>query len=392
MLMLPTFLRHPRVQLVAAADPRPEARDRFGRDFSARAYASVSELCADPTVQAVYVATPHQLHAEHVALAAAHGKHVLVEKPMALTLDECQTMIDAARSRGIHMIIGHSHSFGTPYLRTRELIASGAFGEVRMITALNFTDYVYRPRRPEELLTETGGGVVFGQAPHQIDIVRLLGGGKVRSVRSATGRWDPMRPSEGAYSAFLTFENGASASVTYSGYGHFDSDELLDWVGEMGQSRDGRQYGAARRRLRQLKDPADELALKNARTYGEAGTSAPPAAASALHGHFGLVVASCDRADLRPTPRGIHVHADEREWFEESPAPLVPRGEVLDELCDAVLLGRPPLHTGEWGMATLEVCLAILRSAAEGRELLLERQVGVPDSPGAAASGPTALT
>jgi phthalate 4,5-cis-dihydrodiol dehydrogenase len=260
-----------------------------------------------------------------------------------------------------------------------------------MITALNFTDYLYRPRRQEELDTGKGGGVVFGQAPHQIDIVRLLGGGKVRSVRSATGRWDPARPTEGAYSAFLTFESGACASVTYSGYGHFDSDELLDWIGELGQSRDGRRYGAARQRLRQLNDPGDEAALKNTRTYGEAETSASLATGGALHNHFGLVIASCDLADLRPTPRGIHVHTDEREWFEETPAPIVPRGEVLDELCDAVLLGRPPLHTGEWGMATLEVCLAILRSAAEGREVLLERQVGVPDSPGADTSGSTAL-
>ncbi|MBA3558235.1 MAG: Gfo/Idh/MocA family oxidoreductase [Gemmatimonadaceae bacterium] len=391
MLMLPAFLRHPRVQLVAAADPRPEARHRFARDYPAPAYASVAELCADDMVQALYIATPHQLHAEHVAMAAAHGKHVLVEKPMALTLDECQKMIDTARSRGVHMIIGHSHSFDRPYQRTRELIASGAFGNVRMITALNFTDYVYRPRRPEELVTGKGGGVVFGQASHQIDIVRLLGGGKVRSVRSATGSWDPRRPTEGAYSAFLTFESGAFASVTYSGYGHFDSDELLGWIGEMGQSREWRPYGAARQLLRQMKDSGDEAALKSTRAYGQAESSPPHATDTAFHNHFGLVIASCDHADLRPVPRGIHIHADERQWFEELPAPFVPRGEVLDELCDAVLLGRSPLHTGEWGMATLEVCLAILRSAAEGRELLLEHQAGIPDSFGAGASGPARL-
>src|SRR4051812_2022679 len=98
--MLPTFTRDPRVALVAAADPRVEARARFAADFSARAYATVEELCADPDVEIVYVATPHQHHARHAVLAAQHGKHLLVEKPMALTLDDCAAMIDAANRAG----------------------------------------------------------------------------------------------------------------------------------------------------------------------------------------------------------------------------------------------------------------------------------------------------
>ena len=103
-------------------------------------------------------------------------------------------MIAAARSAGVQLVVGHSHSFDRPIRRTREIIASGAVGAPRMITALNFTDFLYRPRRPEELVTEQGGGVVFSQAAHQIDIVRLLGGGRVRSVRASTGAWDPARP------------------------------------------------------------------------------------------------------------------------------------------------------------------------------------------------------
>ena len=103
-------------------------------------------------------------------------------------------MIDAAREAGVQLIVGHSHSFDLPILPTRELIASGAFGAVRMITALNFTDFLYRPRRPEELDTESGGGAVFNQAAHQVDIVRLLAGGKVAacapSPETGTGAAD----------------------------------------------------------------------------------------------------------------------------------------------------------------------------------------------------------
>ena len=129
-----------------------------------------------------------------------------VEKPMAVTLDACAQMIEAAERAGVCLVVGHSHSFDRPILRAREIIASGDVGAVRMISAQYYTDYRYRPRRPEELDTTLGGGVVFSQGAHQIDVVRLLAGGHVRTVRASTGAWDPARPTEGAYSALLRKE------------------------------------------------------------------------------------------------------------------------------------------------------------------------------------------
>ena len=193
-LMLPTFVLDPRVMLAAAADPRAEAREAFTADFGGRTYDHADALCADPDVDLVYVASPHQFHAAHAVAAAKGGKHILVEKPMAITLDECRAMTDAARSAGVQLVVGHSHSFDRPVQRARALISGGGLGRVRMMTALNYTDFLYRPRRPEELDTTRGGGVLFSQGAHQIDIIRLLGGGVVRSVRAATGAWDPSRP------------------------------------------------------------------------------------------------------------------------------------------------------------------------------------------------------
>jgi phthalate 4,5-cis-dihydrodiol dehydrogenase len=173
MLMLPTLVHHPKIKVVAAAAPGMESRRRFEETFGGRAYQSVEDMCADPEVEAVYIATPHEMHVEHTRIAAAAGKHVMVEKPMALSLRDCREMIEATEAAGIQLLVGHSHSFDAPYLRARALIQSGEFGRVRMINALNFTDYLYRPRRPEELDTSQGGGVLFSQAPHQIDIVRI---------------------------------------------------------------------------------------------------------------------------------------------------------------------------------------------------------------------------
>ena len=370
-VMLPTFVADPRVALVAAADPRAAARSRFAADFSAKTYDTVEALCADPAVEVVYVATPHQHHAQHSILATRCGKHVLVEKPMALTLDECAAMIAAAQTAGVHLVVGHSHSFDAPILRTRALIAGGEFGAVRMINTLNYTDFVYRPRRPEELDTARGGGAIFSQAAHQVDIVRLIGGGDVKSVRAATGAWDVARPTEGAYSALFTFRSGAFASLTYGGYGHFDSDEFMGWTGEMGQAKT--PYARTPQRFASAEA---ETAAKSDRNYG--GANYQPAADPPLaHQSFGLLIASCERAELRPLPNGVMIYQNGAARLDPLPPPSVPRGEVIDELYGAVVRGIAPLHDGAWAMATLEACLAILRSSREGCDIALEHQVPV---------------
>ncbi len=376
-LLLPALERDPRIRLVAATDPQSSAVAQFERDFGGRPHADVTSLCADPEVDAIYIATPHSLHAEHACAALAAGKHVVVEKPMALRLDECDAMVAAAEAAQRHLIIGPSHSFDAPIARTRALIASGVFGRVRMLQAMYATDYLYRPRRPEELSTPEGGGVIFSQAVHQIDIVRLLGGGLVSSVDASTGAWDPQRPTEGAYSALLRFRDGAFASASYTGYAHYDGDELMENIGEMGMPKSATDYGIARRRLRDATMAED--ALKAARNYG--GKTWSPAAAGepAGHPHFGFVLASCDRADLRPTPAGIWIYEDAQRRFEPIPLDPVPRGELVSELAGAVIDGVPPRHDGAWGRATLEATLAILEASTAQGPVTLRRQVAVRD-------------
>ncbi|MDO9411334.1 MAG: Gfo/Idh/MocA family oxidoreductase [Pseudolabrys sp.] len=365
-LMSPTFSGDARVALVAAADTREAARRRFAADYNGKAYATAEELCADPEVEIVYVATPHQLHAQQAVLAARHGKHLLIEKPLALTLEDCAAITKAARDAGVHLIVGHSHSFDAPVQRLRALVQSGDFGAVRMINAINYTDYLYRPRRPEELDTALGGGAVFNQAAHQVDVVRYVAGDEVTSVRALTGAWDAARPTEGAYAALLTFAGGAFASLTYNGFGHFDSDEWQGWVGELGQQKSP-QGSALRPRFASADE---EAAFKNARNYG--GDSFKPAVtAPVAHNHFGTLLVSCDRADLRAMPNGVMIYENGVGRFDELPPPPVPRGEVIDELYRAVVDGVAPLHDGEWATATMQVIVAMLRSAREGNDVAL---------------------
>ena len=197
----------------------------------------------------------------------------------------------------------------------------------------------------------------------------------MKSVRAITGAWDPARPTEGAYSALLAFEDGAFASMTYSGYGHFDSDELCGGIGETGFAKDPARHGAARRVLAALAE-GGEAQAKAARNYGGA-SYADSTEIAPWHEHFGLLVISCERGDVRPTPSGVIVYGDDAVRLESLDKPAIPRAEVIDELARAILDGAAPLHDGEWGLATLEVCIAMLASAREAREVALARQCQV---------------
>ena len=372
-LMLETFRQDPRVQLVAATDPLEAATSAFAKEFETPTYASAELLCQNSNVELVYIASPHQFHAEHVALAARHGKHVLLEKPMAISLSECSAIVQAMQQADKSLIVGHSHSFDAPVLLARRLIDSGAIGRVQMIHAMNFTDFLYRARRPEELRTADGGGVVHSQAAHQMDIVRLLGGGLLRSLRAQTQAWDASRATEGAYNALLQFEGGYVANICYSGYGHFDSDALMGWRGELGTDKDPANYGASRQKLASLASTEQEIQAKAQRNYGGSAFAAP--AKPVAHQHFGQVIVCGTQGDLRLMPDGVWVYGDAAQHFEALPAPSVPRSEVVDEVWNALRLGHAPAHNGAWAMATTEACLALLESSHKQAEVQLLHQV-----------------
>jgi phthalate 4,5-cis-dihydrodiol dehydrogenase len=379
-LMEPTLRADQRINIKAGADPRPEARNVFERTYDAKSYAHVDDMCGDPDLDVIYIASPHQFHRSHAESAMRQGKHVLVEKPMALSPDDCAAMIEMAEKTKRIMIIGHSHSFDLPIKTCAELIKAQTYGALHMINACQYTDFLYRPRRAEELNTDKGGGVIFNQAPHQIDNVRLLGGGMVESVRAYTGRWDPSRPTEGAYSALLRFKNGAFASLTYSGYAHFDSDEFNGWITESGELKNPDIYGVARAKLKNLHSSDDETALKANQNYGGPlyipphGQSEPT---SRWHQHFGPLIISCTHADLRPMPNHIIIYADEAREIIPLPRPAIPRSEVIDELYSAIYHEVPPLHDGAWALATMEVCYAILQSARTDKDIKMTKQKAI---------------
>jgi phthalate 4,5-cis-dihydrodiol dehydrogenase len=380
-MMLPAILRNPHARLTAGADTDAGALASFARDFQAETYPNVEALCASPHVDAIYIATPTQYHTEHVLRALEHGKHVVVEKPMALNLDDADRMIEAAEARGRQLVVGHSHSFEPPIRKIREIAQSGALGRVRMLHNWCFTDWLYRPRNTEELDTRLGGGVTFRQGSHQFDILRFIGGGLLRSVRAMTGHGDPQRPTEDAHVAYLEFEDGTPASAVYSGADHFHTTELAFGIGEQGHPVDPAAYGRARQTLQKVGGRDAELGLKRAVRYG--GSRAPRLSGPAPHPpFFGLTLVSCEKGDIRQSARGVYVYGEDERREVSLSTEDTGRDAVVRELYDAVVKARTPLHGGRWGKANLEVCLAVLTSARERREVRLSHQTAPPPASG----------
>jgi phthalate 4,5-cis-dihydrodiol dehydrogenase len=373
--MLAALLVHPDVQVTAAADLHEEHLSQFKTDVGGETFTDLQALCASPLVDALYIATPHQFHADHVAMATAGGKHVIVEKPMGLTLEECDDMVAAAEAANVRLIVGHTASFNPAVQKMRQMVASGEVGRLAMMSATAYTDFMYRPRRPEELVTALGGGIMYNQVPHQVDACRYIAGGMVKSVRAATFVLDAARDTEGGYTAMLEFEDGAVANLVYSGYDHFDSAELASATAKAPD-----RYGAARRALSDVQSPDEEIARRIGTGYGgDTPVVRGPAKAdgSLLQPELGSFIVTCEGADLRLAPDGVATYTT--NGYKLTPADpwrgVQGRGNVIDELYYAVTEGRPTPHDGRWAKATMEVCFAMLESSRTSETVTLNHQV-----------------
>ena len=382
MNMIPELRANPNARIIAAADPRAPARERFERDFGGRAYAEAEELCADPNVDVVYVMTPDEMHAAHTIMAAERGKQVILDKPMGLTLEECDAIIEATERNGTRVLVGHSQSLDLPNLKMAEIANSGRLGKVVMIHTMFYSDWIYRPRAKEELMQDRGGSIVRRQGPIQVDIARMIGGGLVRSVRAKTNIVDASRPIDGSFTAFLDFEDGHTATITYDGYGHFNSAELTFGYTLQGTQMDAGLHAASRRRIAAFPNADAEEAYKDSTRYGGSMERSieQPVSPDRRHAFFGLTLVSCERGDMRQTPTGLTIYGDDGD--EEV---AIPAGDgynrrycsvEVDEMCRAVRADEPVrIHDAHWGKATQEVVLGIIRSSDERREVAMEHQV-----------------
>ncbi|MCJ7696103.1 MAG: Gfo/Idh/MocA family oxidoreductase [Anaerolineaceae bacterium] len=192
---------------------------KMANDYGVKAYTDVSTMVHDSEVQAVVICTPHPLHAKPAIAAAQAGAHVLVEKPLASTLEDCDAMIAATDKAGVKLGVISQRRLYPPVMRVRNAIDSGKIGTpvLGMVIMLGWRDEKYYASDPWRGKWKTeGGGVLVNQSPHQLDILQWLMG----PIDEVFGYWSnfnhPYIEVEDTAIASIRFKNGGLGSIIVS--------------------------------------------------------------------------------------------------------------------------------------------------------------------------------
>lgn len=315
------YLSHARLVAIAGGS-RATA---LAKEYGVESESSIEALVNRKDVDAVMISTPHAAHAGE-ALAAAHaGKHILLDKPMATTVDDCDRILEAARSAGVNLMIMFGQRFRICNIEARRLVQEGRIGKVRMI---------------QEQILASGGlaslpawqsapencGIFVGHAVHNIDRMRWIMGAEVASVSAHVQR-DPINDNEVSTMALLSLTNGAMGTIWAS------------W---------------------NIAAPAFPRSTSSALIAGETGNIDLDA-----YGELRLG---------RENEWTVVARQEPMDWAGQgalSPVRMNAYRMQHQEFIDSILEHRSPSVTGEDGRAAVEVAAAAYRSAAENRTIQL---------------------
>ncbi len=321
----------------AVCDNDPGRAEEFGRRFNARPYASTKEMVERERLDVVVVCTPHPVHAAPVIEAASAGAHVLVEKPLAAKLDDCDSMIGAARAAGVKLGVVSQRRFFEPVQRMRRAIDEGRIGRpvLGTVLLLNWRDEAYYRSDPWRGRWDTeGGGVLVNQSPHHLDILRWFMGPVEEITGYAANLNHPYVEVEDTAVAAIRFRGGGLGSIVAS---------LSQKPGIHGKIHIHGSNGAS---------VGVETDTGASFVAGVSGITQPPLNDLwTIPGEEGLL-AEFERED-RSRLEGV------------DPVQHYHQVQVRDFL-HAVLDDRPPLVTGEDGRAVVEMFAGIYRSSRTG--------------------------
>ena len=204
-------------ELVAVCRKDPTMLEACAERLNAgNTYSDWQDLAQDDDIDAVYIATPVFLHCEQAVAAAEAGKHVLCEKPMALSSAECEKMIAAARQSGVYLGIAYYRHYYPVVARLKELITSGFIGQVMLIQIDAYETPLFGPDHPRHWIFQkdkAGGGCMMDFGCHRIEVMLNLLGDTIE-VNGLTSTFYPGHDVEDAAAALLKFENGACGVLT----------------------------------------------------------------------------------------------------------------------------------------------------------------------------------
>lgn len=210
------------IRTAAVMDICSEPAEAAAAEFGARAYTDLDAMLDDPGVEAVHVCTPHNQHGAQVVAAAEAGKHVLVEKPMALTLDECDRMIAACEKADRVLMVGQVMRYYPVSLKVKQLIADGVIGQVGHLLRRRLGNFNPAPAPGQDthwyLDLEAGGiCVLYCFGPHEYDILHwYMDSPVVRVFAQGSESTDRYRGQKDSYTAVMNHANGAVSVLSQS--------------------------------------------------------------------------------------------------------------------------------------------------------------------------------
>ncbi len=203
-----------------------------------RWYDDAQALIDDPEVDAVYVATPPSSHKQYTLLAAAAGKPVYVEKPMAMNYGECIAMVDACRTAGAPLFVAYYRRALPRFVKVKQLLDAGAIGEVRFVNIA-----LAQPVQPQELAPDNlpwrvlpeiaGGGRFVDLASHTLDLLDYVLG-PIRAAQGFAGNQAGLYPAEDIVSGSFVFESGVQGTGTWC-FSAFDDLDRVEIIGSRGR-------------------------------------------------------------------------------------------------------------------------------------------------------------
>ena len=209
----------PESQFVAVCSRDAARAAALAQEYGIRGYTDLQEMLRDARVEALIVSTPHPVHAESAVIAARAGVHVLIEKPLAANLRDCDAILEAAEKTGITLGVVAQRRFYEPVQRVWQALQAGKIGRpiLAEVIILGWRDEAYYRSDPwRGTWAGEGGNLLVNQAPHQLDLLQWFMG----PVKELFGYWDnlnhPYIEVEDTAVAVMRFENGALGSIVAS--------------------------------------------------------------------------------------------------------------------------------------------------------------------------------
>lgn len=316
----------PDLQVAAVCEPDAERRRRAGERHGVPCFADVGDMLDRQVCEAVAVVTPHDSHREVVVEACRRGLHVFCEKAMAVTVEDCRAMLDAASAAGVVLTVGHKRRLRPPYARLAELVRSGRFGRP---VAVDVDGFHWSPVFPGWWRSRArSGGLLYWTGIHDIDTMRFVLDDEVEEVYAAAGPKlaDPSTDYEDHVAVILRFRQGTVGSLQV-------------------------------------------MHLDPLRTFEESFSMRVACSAGAVR-----YDASGPTVEYATRGAGPEQPAREIERFPDRDGDLYEAYRLeLANFADVVRGSKEPLLDGENGLRTVAVLEAVSRSLATGRPAAVDR-------------------